>query len=276
LYRAYGFAILAMSLASILDINPSGEYLKALASVLSDYDSFLDETVKPGKTKRRNIFRTYYGKSKRTGGGEFGGAYYDGGDGFLLMPTVPFRLDYCQTLISLCDILSETYQKIQRNLGPSISYVASGERSGAQTPRPYLTSHPAVPSAAGPPQMFGPLGVITPYPGLSSLWPSGLQYEEIPEQGLWQLAAGVSASINVSAPGVLNGPSTSLSKDVEALKGIDARCKKVIASLVKELDGLAKSAIKAELESLDPLLKNNLVLPDGGGGGGGEDYEGGR
>jgi hypothetical protein len=47
--RAYGFAILAMSLASILDINPSGEYLKALGSVLSDYDSFLDETVKPGK-----------------------------------------------------------------------------------------------------------------------------------------------------------------------------------------------------------------------------------
>lgn len=70
--------------------------------------------------------------------------------------------------------------------------------------------------------MFGPLGVITPYPGLSSLWPSGLQYEETPEQGLWQLAAG---AINVSAPGVLNGPSTSLNKDVEALKGIDARCK---------------------------------------------------
>ena len=40
------------------------------------------------QTKRRNIFRTYHGKSKRTGGGEFGGAYYDGGDGFLLMPTV--------------------------------------------------------------------------------------------------------------------------------------------------------------------------------------------
>ena len=106
-----------------------------------------------------------------------------------------------------------------------MSYAASGERSGAQTPGPYLTSHPAVPSAAGPPQMFGPLGVITPYPGLSSLWPPGLQYEETPEQGLWQLAAGGSASINVSAPGVFNGPSASLSKDVEALKGIDARCK---------------------------------------------------
>ena len=53
LYRAYGFAILAMSLASILDINPSGEYLKALGFVLSDYDSFLDETVKPGKVSER-------------------------------------------------------------------------------------------------------------------------------------------------------------------------------------------------------------------------------
>jgi hypothetical protein len=53
LYRAYGFAILAMSLASTLDINPSGEYLKTLGSVLSDYDSFLDETVKPGKVSER-------------------------------------------------------------------------------------------------------------------------------------------------------------------------------------------------------------------------------
>jgi hypothetical protein len=52
----------------------------------------------------------------------------------------------------------------------------------------------------------------------------------------------------------------------------DEVTQKVIASLVKELDGLAKSVIKAELESLDPLLKNNLVLPDGGGGG--EDNEG--
>jgi hypothetical protein len=42
-----------MSLASILDVNPSGEYLKALGSVLSDYDSFLDETVKPGKVSER-------------------------------------------------------------------------------------------------------------------------------------------------------------------------------------------------------------------------------
>jgi len=42
-----------MSLASILDINPSGEYLKALGFVLSDYDSFLDETVKPGKVSER-------------------------------------------------------------------------------------------------------------------------------------------------------------------------------------------------------------------------------
>ncbi len=35
----------------------------------------------------------------------------------------------------------------------------------------------------------------------------------------------------------------------------------MIASLLKELDAFARAAIKAELESLDPLLKN-LVLPD--------------
>lgn len=42
---------------------------------------------------------------------------------------------------------------------------------------------------------------------------------------------------------------------------------KIIAGLLKELDGFARGAIKAELESLDPLLKN-LVLPDHAGDGG--------
>jgi hypothetical protein len=42
---------------------------------------------------------------------------------------------------------------------------------------------------------------------------------------------------------------------------------KIIAGLLKELDSFARGAIKAELESLDPLLKN-LVLPDHAGDGG--------
>ena len=52
-----------MSLASILDINTSGEYLKALGSVLSDYDSFLDETVKPGKVSERGPVRPLVGSN---------------------------------------------------------------------------------------------------------------------------------------------------------------------------------------------------------------------
>lgn len=46
---------------------------------------------------------------------------------------------------------------------------------------------------------------------------------------------------------------------------------KIIASLLKELDTFARGAIKAELESLDPLLKN-LVLPEQMQGDGADEY----
>jgi hypothetical protein len=46
---------------------------------------------------------------------------------------------------------------------------------------------------------------------------------------------------------------------------------KIVASLLKELDTFARGAIKAELESLDPLLKN-LVLSDQMQGEGGDEY----
>ena len=39
--------------------------------------------------------------------------------------------------------------------------------------------------------------------------------------------------------------------------------KKIISQLLKELDGVARNAIKDELASLDPLLRNQ-ALPDGG------------
>lgn len=57
----------------------------------------------------------------------------------------PFLLDYHQTLLSLFDILSEVYNRLSKYLGPS--------------PFPHTNQY-----------MMGPLGVLTPTPGVSYLF----------------------------------------------------------------------------------------------------------
>jgi hypothetical protein len=58
----------------------------------------------------------------------------------------PFSLDYQQTLLSLLDVLSEVYNKIAKLLGPSPFHSAQ--------------------------HMMGPLGLLSPHPGVSYLFPS--------------------------------------------------------------------------------------------------------
>jgi hypothetical protein len=96
---------------------------------------------------------------------EYTGSYADGsGDAsYLLMPSIvsyffdwdphqvltilkPFSLDYKQTLLSLLDVLSEVYNKIAKLLGPSPFHSAQ--------------------------HMMGPLGLLSPHPGVSYLFPA--------------------------------------------------------------------------------------------------------
>jgi len=87
--------------------------------------------------------------------------------------------------------------------------------------------------------------------------------DEMGEGSLWSLASsGPAISVNV-----LNSGTSNTAKELESVKLVDGKLKKIIAGLLKELDSFARGAIKAELESLDPLLKN-LVLPDHAGDGG--------
>ncbi|CCA73338.1 hypothetical protein PIIN_07293 [Serendipita indica DSM 11827] len=264
--KAYRLSVLAMSLASLFDIQIASDYLKALVSLMTEYEAFQDETVRP-KVKKRNLFRASK-VPKRGGVIDYAGATYDA-DSYLVTPNV---LDYPQTIISLTDILSETYQKLSKNLGTlATGYgppsTGDGSRLGAQTPGPYGQQTNMF-HGAGTPQMFGPLGVITPYPGLTSLWPGGTPpADEMNEGSLWSLASSgpaISVAVHQSA-------TVSLAKELENIKTIDSKLKKVIASLLKELDVFARAAIKAELESLDPLLKN-LVLPDQMQGDGADEY----
>ena len=92
----------------------------------------------------------------------------------------PFPLDYHQTLLSLLDILSEVYQKIARILGPSPFQL-----------NPMSSSAPSVSgSVSSNAHMMGPLGLLSPHPGVSYLF-SGI--DAAPESGdasLWGIVGG--------------------------------------------------------------------------------------
>ena len=87
----------------------------------------------------------------------------------------PFPLDYQQTVISLFDILSEIYNKISRYLGP-------------------------------PPigqQMYGPLGLLSPHPGVSYLFTGSEPYVHTPlesESSLWGIANANNTAGSMGSP----------------------------------------------------------------------------
>jgi hypothetical protein len=87
----------------------------------------------------------------------------------------PFPLDYRQTLLSLLDVISEVYNKISKILGPS--------------PFPHSAQH-----------MMGPLGLLSPHPGVSYLFSgsNGSSHTE-GEVALWGIA---NASVGGSGPAV--------------------------------------------------------------------------
>lgn len=90
-------------------------------------------------------------------------------------PLQPFPLDYQQTVISLFDILSEIYNKISKYLGP-------------------------------PPigqQMYGPLGLLSPHPGVSYLFTGAEPYVHTPlenESSLWGIANANNTAGSMGSP----------------------------------------------------------------------------
>lgn len=96
----------------------------------------------------------------------------------------PFPLDYHQTLLSLLDILSEVYHKISKLLGPS--------------PFPH-SGH-----------MMGPLGVLTPHPGVSDLFQgSDSGHTNDGHSGsLWGIANGTHITNGITTAAHMSPPAT--------------------------------------------------------------------
>ncbi|KAK1223211.1 hypothetical protein PQX77_013910 [Marasmius sp. AFHP31] len=276
--RTHSFAILGLSLSNLLDIHNPQDLLRALLSLLVEYDSAKPEDMDKNKIKpTRRIFGTRMKSGRRTGTAiaEYSGTYVDASTdaSYLMMPHLPFALDYHQTLVSLLDVLSEVYNKIAKLIGPS--------------PLPHASQ-----------QMMGPLGLLAPHPGVSYLFPevhpaatvgspianSALRGTGSPvpaslqtafiadlENGLGLANCDLNSPAGASLYEIANGGpiqhhgrsgSTGWSPSFgEMVLKIDGKFKKITSLLLKELDQFARTGIKEELASLDPLLRN-IKMPD--------------
>jgi hypothetical protein len=126
--------------------------------------------------------------------------------------------------------------------------------------------------------MMGPLGLLSPHPGVSYLFSGTDGTSQGENEGtLWGIA-------NASGPGAVGGSTPTswtpaLSEMVLKVDGklkvrlveifqvpgllLTSDCQKLTSILLKELDSCARNGIKDELASLDPLLRNVAIVDDG-------------
>ncbi|KAI0713488.1 hypothetical protein C8Q76DRAFT_731597 [Earliella scabrosa] len=235
--RTYRFAVLGMALANQFDVKEPQDLLRGLSNVLSEYELMKEDSDRP----KIRLFRGAKG-SKRPAGADYALSYTDPSEAYMSLPHVPFSLDYHQTLLSLLDVLSELYNKISKILGPS-PFSGSGN------------------------SMMGPLGLLSPHPGVSYLF-SGAETAPMndSESSLWGIAhasmmgSGGANPIYGGGPG--SPPPSWTSTLGDTVRQIDNKLKKLIAMLLKELDDCARAGIKDELASLDPLLRHVSVAEE--------------
>ncbi|TDL27637.1 hypothetical protein BD410DRAFT_782770 [Rickenella mellea] len=231
--RTYQFAILGMSLSNLFDIQNAQDLLRGLQTTLAEYDQSKEDGYKP----KMRFFRSSKVPKRQAGAiNDYAMSYPDASEAsYLLTPHMPFPLDYHQTLLSLLDILSEMYHKISKILGPS--------------PFPHNGQH-----------MMGPLGLLSPHPGVSYLFQGQDAAPSADSEGsLWGIANGavnVAPGYGFTGSGMMSPPPQWVPALGEAVIKVDTKFKKIISTLLKELDTFARNSIKDELASLDPLLRN--------------------
>jgi len=112
--------------------------------------------------------------------------------------------------------------------------------------------------------MMGPLGLLSPHPGVSYLFTGADAAPAHDGDGsLWGIAHANPSTSQVYGGGGLGSPPPQINAAIsDTVRQVDARLKKLIATLLKELDDCARQGIRDELASLDPLLRNVAVPED--------------
>lgn len=254
--RTIRYAILGMSLSSLLDISQPQDYLASLLRLLQEFEAVPeDNALKP---KMRNLFRGSK-VPKRTAAGDYG-TYVDVDASYLVSPNIPFALDYFQVAYSLFDVLAEIYKKIGEILGPS-SIVSPSH--GAQTAfglSPPSSIPPSQPNSIQSPvseqsvaNYFALNGATpdraSPMPGVGAISVSGFM------PAIAIAGGGGLPSSNMSGhPG--SPPPTWSVGYADMFTKADQKIMRIISFILKKVDETARNRIREELAQLNPLLQN--------------------
>ncbi|WAQ92462.1 hypothetical protein PtA15_16A370 [Puccinia triticina] len=225
-----------MSLSSLLDINNLQDFLKAMINLLHEFECIPNDNFKPKiSSLSRGIFKQSAKSARKSAGGtDYSITLQDSGDpSFIYTPNIPFDLDYFEVWITLSDMLVEVYQKMIKfidlsggssgSLGTTTGGGSGGTTTGVPTPPSAGAAPPLSTTLAGP----GAASIAVPLPPTRS-------------------------SSNYSIVSVHQTHLTSA--HIELISRIDAKLKKLIVVLTKEIDAMARAAIRDELAQLDPML----------------------
>ncbi|CAG8543457.1 9567_t:CDS:2, partial [Paraglomus brasilianum] len=102
--RTHNFFILGVSLAPILDITNPQDYVKALNTLLQEFEYYSNEH---SKAKMKMFFRKSKVKQDDDTSFQESGEFT-----YLYVPNISFDLDYFQAFYTLCDMLVEVYNKL--------------------------------------------------------------------------------------------------------------------------------------------------------------------
>ncbi|KAG8992889.1 hypothetical protein FRB90_000877 [Tulasnella sp. 427] len=262
--RTIRYAILGMSLSSLLDISQPHDYLLSLLRLLQEFETVPEENAL--KPKMRNLFRGSK-LPKKTAGGDYG-AYVDVDASYLVAPNIPFALDHFQVAFSLFDVLAEIYKKVSDILGPS-SIVSPSH--GAQT------AFGLSPPSAIPPN--GPNGIQSPtseqsvpnYFSISASISTADRMSPMPAIGVSgfmpaiAIAGGGGGGLSsTNLPGHPASPPPTWSVQYgDMFAKADQKIMRIISFILKKVDETARNRMREELAQLNPLLQN-LSLPTGG------------
>ncbi|KAJ3564112.1 hypothetical protein NP233_g8507 [Leucocoprinus birnbaumii] len=273
--RTYRFATLALSLSNLLDINSPQDLLRAILNTVTEYDQAKEDSDRP---------RMHQKKKGVSGHSDYAGSEM-GDASYLMMPHMPFALDYHETVLSLVDVVSEVYSKISKILGPSslphssqslgplasitpqpgVSYLFASEANNHSTHYP-STTYASTSSSHAPSQQSHLSSASNPnlhqFPSATgssaTLTESSNSGESDTLNSLWAIANACTVGMGMGAnshPTVHWSPVQS-----EMIVKIDTKLKKLTSLLLKDLDTLARRGIQDELGSLTML--NGFAIPE--------------
>lgn len=253
--------MLGLSLSYHLDNNQPADFVKSLAATLSEYDHLDDDNYKP---KIKNLFKTKQSKRSTT-------SHHHGDTSeitYLTNPNIPFQLSYFEVIYSLCDILVQIYCKISSALGSNLVNNSSNmmptspAMSGPLSPLSTVNSNGTYPFsisptnvASSPPPQLPQLSSQPSSASLHSLASTQTSHHN-------SLTAPMSMPFSEAqyAHSIKRHNSTSTLKSELPIQSLDliwkadSKLKKILMILTKDLNEIARQAIKDELITLDPSV----------------------